>query len=186
MVKKGNLMSKDELKIRNMVVSVDFSGKVDLDKMSSELKNTEYAPEQFPGLVYRIKSPKSSVLIFSSGKMNCTGTTSMEETKKVIRIVLKDLKKLGVKTKKPRIVVQNMVLTARLNKRINLEKLLELEGTEYEPEQFPGLVLRLKDPNVAFLIFTSGRVVMTGARDVDMANVAFKKLKQKLKKVGVL
>ncbi len=176
-----------KIEIKNMVVSVDFSDKIDLNKVASELENTEYSPEQFPGLVFRVKDPKSAVLIFSSGKMNCTGTTSMEDTKKVIRIVLRKMKGLGFKIKKqPRITVQNIVATATLSKRMNLDKILELENSEYEPEQFPGLVLRLKDPKVAFLIFTSGKVVITGARDEKTLKEAFEKLKQKLKKVGAL
>ena len=176
----------NDLKIRNMVVSVEFADKVDLSKAASHFENTEYEPEQFPGLVFKVKNPKASVLIFSSGKMNCTGATSLEETKRVINIVLRKLRSIGVKTKKPKIVVQNMVSTASLGKRINLDKLLQLENTEYEPEQFPGLVLRLKSPKVAFLIFSSGKIVLTGARDLKTANIAFRELKRRLKKIKVL
>jgi len=183
---KENGFMTEKLEIRNMVVSVDFSDKIDLDKVASELESTEYSPEQFPGLIFRVKDPKSAVLIFSSGRMNCTGTTSMEDTKKVIKIVLKKMKGLGFKIKKPRITVQNIVATASLGKRMDLDKILELENSEYEPEQFPGLVLRMKNPKVSFLIFTTGKVVITGARDEKMMNEAFKKLKQQLKKVGGL
>jgi len=177
-------MKNNELKIMNMVVSVDFADNIDLDRVSNDLENTEYSPEQFPGLVYRVKNPKSAVLIFSSGKMNCTGTKSIEDTKKVIRIVLKEMKGLGFKVKKPKITVQNIVAVADLGKRVDLDRVLELEYTEYEPAQFPGLVYRIKDPKVAFLIFTSGKIVETGARDEEMMISAYKKLKKKLKEVG--
>ena len=161
-------MKKDEIKIVNMVISVDFAEKIDLDKVANELENVEYQPEQFPGLVYRVKNPKSAVLIFSSGKMNCTGTKSMKDARKVIRTVIRDAKCLGFKTKKPKVTIQNIVAVGNLGKKIDLDKILQLDNTEYEPEQFPGLVLRMKEPKVAFLIFTSGKVVETGAKDEDM------------------
>ena len=179
-------MKTDEIKIVNMVISVDFADKVDLNKVANTLENTEYAPEQFPGLVYRIKDPKSAVLIFSSGRMNCTGTKSMKDAGKVIRTVIKEMKDLGFKVKKPTITVQNIVAVASLGKKVDLDEILQLENSEYEPQQFPGLVYRMKEPKVAFLIFTSGKVVETGSKDEEMMVNAYKKLKKKLKEIGAL
>jgi len=180
-------MKNDEIKIVNMVISVDFADRIDLDKVANELENTEYQPEQFPGLVYRVKNPKSAVLIFSSGKMNCTGTKSMKDARKVIRIVIKDAKTLGFITKKPKIItIQNIVAVADLGKKVDLDKVLQFDNTEYEPAQFPGLVYRMKEPKVAFLIFTSGKIVETGARDEEMMVDAYKKLKKKMKEIGAL
>jgi len=179
-------MKTDEIKIVNMVISVDFADKIDLNKVSNTLENTEYAPEQFLGLVYRMKDPKSAVLIFSSGRMNCTGTKSMKDAGKVIRTVIKEMKDLGFKVKKPKITIQNIVAVASLGKKVNLNEILQLENSEYEPQQFPGLVYRMKDPKVAFLIFTSGKVVETGSKDEEMMVSAYKKLKRKLKEIGAL
>lgn len=178
-------MPKEFPKIKNMVVSVEFSDRIDLNDISRRLENTEYEPEQFPGLTYKVKNPKATALIFSSGKMNCTGTRSMEDTKRVIKYILRKLKGLGVKIKKPKIVVQNIVSTASLEGRVNLDKIaFELENSEYEPEQFPGLVFRMKNPKIAFLIFSSGKIVETGARDTKMMNDAFRKLNVELKRIG--
>lgn len=179
-------MKTDEIKIVNMVISVDFADKIDLDKVANTLENTEYAPEQFPGLVYRLKDPKSAVLIFSSGRMNCTGTKSMNDARKVIRTVIKEMKNLGFKVKKPTITIQNIVAVASLGKKVDLGEILQLENTEYEPQQFPGLVYRMKDPKVVFLIFTSGKVVETGSKDEEMMVNAYKKLKKKLKEINAL
>jgi len=180
-------MTKKGLSIKNMVVSVEFADSIDLNKISEKLKDVEYSPEVFPGLTFRIKDPKSTALIFSSGKMNCTGTRSMKDTRKVIDIILKSLQKVGVKVRKPKLTVQNIVATADLGERVDLDKIVfKVESAEYEPEQFPGLVYRMKNPKVAFLIFSSGKVVETGARDEKMMNEAFRKLKRNLRKIGIL
>lgn len=180
-------MKKEGLEIKNMVVSVDFADTIDLNKVANSIEEAEYSPEVFPGLTFRIKDPKSTALIFSSGRMNCTGTRSMSDTKKVIGIIIKRLEKIGVKTKKPKITVQNIVATGSLGERVDLDEIVfRAESAEYEPEQFPGLVYRMKDPKVAFLIFSSGKVVETGARDENMMNEAFRKLKRKLKKIGIM
>ena len=117
--------------------------------------------------------------------MNCTGARSLEEAKKAINQMLRKLKKLGVKVKKPRIEVQNIVATCELGKPIDLDRVLELEDTEYEPEQFPGLVYRTKK-GVAFLVFAGGRMVCAGARTVKEAQEAIKQFIKKLKKIGAI
>lgn len=180
-------MKKEELKIKNMVVSVEFSDSVDLNKVADKLEDAEYSPEVFPGLTFRIKDPKSTALIFSSGRMNCTGTRSMKETKKVIGIILEKMEQIGVKIKKPKITVQNIVATADLGEKVDLDKIVfGAENAEYEPEQFPGLVYRMKNPKVAFLIFSSGKVVETGAKDEKMMSEGFEKLRKQLKEIKIL
>ena len=89
--------------------------------------------------------------------------------------------------KKFDIKVENIVASAALGIRIPLEMLVEhLEGTEYEPEQFPGLVYRVKDPKAATLIFSSGKIVCTGARSVEDVSTVVKKLVKVLKEKKIL
>ena len=68
---------KKEIKIVNIVATASLERAIPLVKLAEALPNTEYNPEQFPGLVMRIKDPKTSALIFSSGKIVCTGAKSM-------------------------------------------------------------------------------------------------------------
>ena len=140
---------------------------VPLTKLARTQPNTEYNPETFPGLVLRIKEPKSAVLVFSSGNLVCTGTKSIAQVKEVIEQVIKTLKKINVKiTDKPKITVQNIVASGHINMMLNLNYLsLELENTEYEPEQFPGLVYKLEDPPATFLLFSNGKLVCTGTKN---------------------
>jgi len=129
--------------------------------------NTEYNPDTFPGLVLRVKKPKSAVLVFSSGNLVCTGTKSVAQVKDVVQQVIKQLKKVNVHVKiKPKITVQNIVASGAINLDLNLNTLaLELENTEYEPEQFPGLVYKLEEPTATFLLFSNGKLVCTGTKN---------------------
>ena len=71
------MAKKNNLKIQNIVATASLGKRVPLVKFASSQANSEYNPEQFPGLVLRIKKPKSAVLVFSSGNLVCTGTKSI-------------------------------------------------------------------------------------------------------------
>ncbi|MGC9309988.1 MAG: hypothetical protein ACP5D2_04825, partial [Candidatus Nanoarchaeia archaeon] len=113
------------------------------------------------------KKPKSAVLVFSSGNLVCTGTKSVSQVRQVVDEVIKQLKKINVRvTEKPKITVQNIVASGKIQWDLNLNLLsLELENTEYEPEQFPGLVYKLDDPTATFLLFSNGKLVCTGTKN---------------------
>jgi len=177
-------MAKDEkLKVQNIVATTSLGKPVSLMKLARSEANTEYNPEQFPGLVLRIKKPKSAVLVFSSGNLVCTGTKSVEQVREVIGSVIRVLRKIGVKiTDKPKINVQNIVASGSINLTLNLNLLaLELENTEYEPEQFPGLVYKLNEPNATFLLFSNGKLVCTGTKNREELDTAKKLLLKNLK-----
>lgn len=171
-------MTKTNLKIQNIVATTSLNTKVPLVKLIRSQANTEYNPEQFPGLVLRIKKPKSAVLVFSSGNLVCTGTKSVKQVGQVIVQVIKTLRKIGVKVKeKPKINVQNIVASGSINIVMNLNELaLKLENTEYEPEQFPGLVYKLNEPNATFLLFSNGKLVCTGTKNKAQLQQAMKQL----------
>jgi len=166
-----------------MVITVEFSEKLDLNLIASKLKGAEYSPDQFPGLVYRMKKPRASFLIFSSGKMNCAGVSSLRDARIAIKNMLEILRRLKFKIQKPKIELQNIVASLETGKQINLSKVIQLEGTEYEPEQFPGLVYRTKK-GVAFLIFSEGKIVCVGARSVKQVRESFNDLLMKLEKIN--
>ena len=158
---------KAQLKVQNIVATTSLEEEVNLTKLARTQPNTEYNPDTFPGLVLRVKDPKSAVLVFSSGNLVCTGTKSVAQVRDVVQQVIKQLKKIGVKVKiKPKITVQNIVASGAINLDLNLNTLsLELENTEYEPEQFPGLVYKLEDPTATFLLFSNGKLVCTGTKN---------------------
>ena len=180
-------MTKREIKIVNIVVSSSLGHDIPLEKMAATLSNTEYNPEQFPGLVLRIKEPKTSALIFSSGKIVCTGARSLDKVEESIKQIIKSLEKIGIKiTIKPEIKIQNTVASGSIGFDLNLNVLaMKLENTEYEPEQFPGLVYKLEEAKATFLLFSNGKIVCTGTKSEEAVHQAVDKLIENLKKIGI-
>src|SRR3989338_10082580 len=177
------MAGKTSLKGQNIVATTSLGKPVSLTKLARSQSNTEYNPETFPGLVLRIKKPKSAVLVFSSGNLVCTGTKSTVQVREVIRQVIKQLKRIGIKVKeKPRINVQNIVASGSINLLLNLNVLaLSLENTEYEPEQFPGLVYKLVEPTATFLLFTNGKLVCTGTKNRQQLEESMRQLQKNVK-----
>lgn len=176
-------MAKSDLKVQNIVATASLGKEVSLTKLARTQSNTEYNPEQFPGLVLRVEKPKSAVLVFSSGNLVCTGTKSVVQVKEVIRAVIRQIAKIGVKiTQVPKITVQNIVASGSINLNLNLNILaLQLENTEYEPEQFPGLVYKLNEPPATFLLFSNGKLVCTGTKNRQQLEESMTKLNRNIK-----
>ncbi|MBI4894757.1 MAG: TATA-box-binding protein [Candidatus Aenigmarchaeota archaeon] len=174
------------MRVENIVASASLGVEVPLEKIVSKMEGMEYEPEQFPGLVYRMTDPKAAALIFGSGKIVCTGARSLDDVKEVFRKVVLIVKKSGAKVPKEyKFQVENIVSSAKLESKLNLDDIaFNLENSEYEPEQFPGLVYRMTEPKVAFLLFGSGKIVITGARSVKDVNTAVEKVSRKLKAIG--
>ncbi len=185
MAVKNDMTEKRDIRVVNIVVSTSLEQDIPLEKMAATLPNTEYNPEQFPGLVIRIKEPKTSALVFSSGKIVCTGAKSMDKVEESIQQIIKSLEKINVKvTIKPVIKIQNIVASGSIHMDLNLNTLaMKLKNTEYEPEQFPGLVYKLIDAKATFLLFSNGKVVCTGTKSEAEVHAALDKLLQNLKKV---
>jgi transcription initiation factor TFIID TATA-box-binding protein len=183
--KKDEKEGKKEIKIVNIVVSTSLEHDIPLEKMAATLSNTEYNPEQFPGLVIRIKEPKTSALIFSSGKVVSTGARTLKDVSESLQKIIKSLQKINVKiTVEPKINIQNIVASGTVGMDLNLNTLaMKLDNTEYEPEQFPGLVYKLQQANATFLLFSNGKVVCTGTKSEKEVYEALDKLIVNLKKV---
>lgn len=177
--------SKSNLKIQNIVATTSLGKPISLTKLARMHSNTEYNPEQFPGLVLRVKEPKSAVLVFSSGNLVCTGTKSVAQVKEVIEAVIKQIAKIGIRiTDRPKITVQNIVASGSIDISLNLNMLaLQLENTEYEPEQFPGLVYKLVEPPATFLLFSNGKLVCTGTKDKEQLEESIRQLNRNVKAV---
>ena len=164
--------------IQNVVASATLNQRVDLNAVVKSFPGVEYRPQQFPGLVFRLKRPKTATLIFSSGKMVCTGAKSEKESRRAVMTVVKELKKGGIIiVKKPDFKVVNIVASVGLGGKVDLEKAVSTLGkTMYEPEQFPGLIYRMDEPKVVILIFASGNLVCTGAKKEQDVYDAVQKL----------
>jgi len=174
--------------VQNVVASASLKQRLDLESIVRVIPGVEYRPEQFPGLVYKLKKPKAAILMFSTGKMVCTGARSERLAKRAVMRVVEDLKRNGIViVGKPEIQVQNIVASGNLFGQIDLEKTTyALKKTIYEPEQFPGLIYRMDNPRSVMLLFTSGKFVCTGARSESQVYEAVKNLQANLEKAGLI
>ena len=170
-------MTDVDIKIENIVASASIGKDIVLTEVSKALEGVNFNREQFPGLVFKLKDPKTAALIFSSGKLVCTGAKSIDDSKLAIKKTV-DLMRT-IDTEIPHefeIKIQNIVASANLESTLNLEAVaLELEDTEYEPEQFPGLVL-----------FGSGKVVCTGAKTRSDAKLGVERAYDRLSELDLI
>jgi transcription initiation factor TFIID TATA-box-binding protein len=168
------LSRKLSAKIVNVVATASLNQRLDIESILRFSPSADYRPALFPGLIYRLKRPKTATLIFSVGKMICTGARSEEQAKRAIFKVIQELKENGVFiVEMPEVQIVNIVASIDLGGYIDLEESAEsLERIIYEPEQFPGLIYRMDKPKVVMLLFSSGKVVCVGARKGEDAATA--------------
>ncbi|XP_037024437.1 TATA-box-binding protein 2 [Bradysia coprophila] len=152
--------------LQNIVSTVNLSCKLDLKKIALHARNAEYNPKRFAAVIMRIREPRTTALIFSSGKMVCTGAKSEEDSRLAARKYARIIQKLGFTAKFLDFKIQNMVGSCDVKFPIRLEGLVLTHGkfSSYEPELFPGLIYRMVKPRIVLLIFVSGKVVLTGAK----------------------
>ena len=183
-------VTAESIQVENVVASSDIGQELDLETLSEDLGATDYDPDNFPGLVYRMHDPKAAALIFRSGKVVCTGAKSVDNVTTALEYVFDELRELGVDVATtPDIEIQNIVSSGDLDHTLNLNAIaigLGLEHIEYEPEQFPGLVYRLDDPDVVALLFGSGKLVITGGKQLDDAEQALTVIENRLTNLGLL
>ena len=177
-----------DYKIENVVATVimEITEKIDLTKIARKFEDVEYNPERFPGLVMRITNPKATFLIFSTGKMVITGLRRADEASPGVKKIIKSIKSAGINVSNPEITIQNIVASGDLHTFIDLNKAaIIMENAMYEPEVFPGLIYRMADPKTVFLIFSTGKVVCTGAKNKESVKEAILKLNREVRELGI-
>ncbi len=180
-------MSKNpEFVITNMVASASLGLELDLYSLAQKIKEIEYEPEQFPGAILKFKDPKASLLLFKNGKVVCVGCKKRSLIEKTIERTIKLLTpyaKRITKTKKPKIEITNIVASAALGIDLDLYKIAyKVKDVEYEPEQFPGAILKFKEPKASLLLFKNGKVICAGAKNEADIRTVLRKAKTLLEK----
>jgi transcription initiation factor TFIID TATA-box-binding protein len=167
-----------DISIENVVATASLDQEIDLPAIMKVFRNVEYRPKRFPGLVFRLKRPKTTTLIFRTGKMVCTGAKSEKMARRAVRKVVRELKNSGIIIlRRPTVEIQNIVASANLHGKVDLEAASDImENVMYEPEQFPGLIYQMRVPKVVILVFASGKLVCTGAKSAGMVDEAINKL----------
>ncbi|XP_063295519.1 TATA box-binding protein-like 2 [Pelobates fuscus] len=164
--------------LQNIVSTVNLSCKLDLKKIALHARNAEYNPKRFAAVIMRIREPRTTALIFSSGKMVCTGAKSEEQSRLAARKYARIVQKLGFPARFLDFKIQNMVGSCDVKFPIRLEGLVltHQQFSSYEPELFPGLIYRMVKPRIVLLIFVSGKVVLTGAKERSEIYEAFENI----------
>lgn len=179
------------LRIQNVVATAGFDQAFDLGAIARAFPEVQYQPGVFPGLAFRLKKPKTCTLIFSTGKVVCTGSKSARQAREAILKVAATLRAAGIPvTGKPEIRVQNVVASGTLGQPVDVEELCRRSSIDvkvmYEPEQFPGAIYRMQEPKVVFLIFSNGRIVCVGAKTEGEIQDAMENLRRTLEEIGLL
>jgi len=177
--------------IQNIVatstLAIENEKKIDLNEIMKKESGAEYNPERFPGLILRVKNPKATVLVFTTGKLVITGMKKAEEKDVVVKKVLKIIKKTGIKKINPTTIVQNVVASGDLKNQIDLNMAaIVMENSMYEPEVFPGLIYRIKEPKAVILIFSTGKVVITGCKTKETVREIMIRVKKDVVELGVI
>ena len=179
-----------DINVENIVVSAQIAEKLNIKSLAEKIPDSKYNPEEFPGLILHFEEPKTAALIFSSGKVVCTGAKSLEEAKETVTKLIDEMKKQGIDTPDEiEVITQNIVASADLKKDLQLSSIAKgmlLDSVEYEPEQFPGLVYRIDNIGAVILLFSSGKMVCTGTKKMDDVHRAIEMMKEKLSSLGVL
>ncbi|VVB53711.1 TATA-box-binding protein [uncultured archaeon] len=173
--------------IENIVSSITLYRNIDLEKLTKAVPEIEN-PNKFPGVIYRLQKPKVAMLVFRTGKVICSGARNIDDINAALKQLLSKLRGAGMRVSEtPLVEIQNIVASASMNVKVNLDVLaMEAENTEYEPEQFPGLVFRLDKPKTVMLIFRSGRIIITGAKTPEDATKAAKRTRDMVKEYGAV
>jgi transcription initiation factor TFIID TATA-box-binding protein len=180
----------DSLKIENIVVSGSIADSIDLELISKKITGCVLNTKRFPGAVYHMQNPKSAALIFASGRIVITGLIILEDIPTALQNLLNILKHAKIACRdKPQVGVKNIVCSYNLGSPCNLTRimieLMDTENIEYEPEVFPGLVCRISDPKIVFLLFSSGKTIITGGTNMDDVTKGVEILKKKLSIAGL-
>jgi transcription initiation factor TFIID TATA-box-binding protein len=183
---------KEVYTVTNLVASTDLGLTLDLYELTTHFKNIEYEPEQFPGAILKFNEPKATILIFKNGKIVCVGCRTRELIDKAIRKVYNLLKPYASEKRKnydldkPVYDLTNIVASADLKMNLDLFKVAtELPDIEYEPEQFPGAIVKLRDLQVSLLVFKNGKIIIAGAKSLEKIEKAIKQIRKMLQSTTV-
>lgn len=170
-------------KIQNLVASSNLETTLNLYNLAAAIPNVEYEPEQFPGAIFKLKEPKVTLLLFKNGKLIISGAATEEDIvagiKKATKLIHEIQKEVKIKKTVDYNIV-NLVATSNLNKSIDLfQAAVTLDDIEYEPEQFPGAIIRIHKPKITILLFKNGKMICAGAKseaDIKKSISVVKKL----------
>jgi len=178
------------IKIENIIANTQIADALDVLLISEKIPDSNYNPSEFEGVSIKYDLPKTAVIILSNGKIVCTGAKSIEEVESTIKQTVKKIKDIGFELKKDyEIKTENVIVSTDFKMEMHLASIanaLLLQHPEYYPELFPGLIYKIDDLCAVLILFSSGKLVCTGAKSIDDATSAVNIMEEKLESIGVL
>lgn len=157
-------------KIQNVVSTSNLQCLLDLQELSRKVYNIEYNRHKWaPAAIMRLKKPRTTALVFGSGKLVCSGAKSPDDSKTAARRFARIIQKAGFEVKFSEFKIQNIVSSYEFDFRVNLEELYtqNRELCTFDPTSFPGLTYRCQSSGVTLLVFTSGKIVLTNIHSIS-------------------
>jgi transcription initiation factor TFIID TATA-box-binding protein len=167
-------------KLSNVVVTCDAACRLDCQYIARHMRNAEYKPRRFAAVIVRIREPKATALIFSTGKIVCVGNRCVDDGRLSCRKFVRQLTKLGFDASLVDFKVQNMVANVDAGFDVRLEGLqanpLHYQFLHWNPELFPGMVYTMVKLRVKAIVFVSGKIILTGAKHEQHIHEAWAQL----------
>ncbi len=178
------------IQIENIIANAQISELIDIKFLSEKITDCSYNPSEFNGLSIKYEKENIAVIILETGKVVCTGAKEISNAVEKIKKVANQLKKFGLKIKKDyEIKIENITVTTNLKKDLHLENIaknLIFQEFDFHPETFPGLIYKMDDLQIILIIFNTGKIVCTGAKNIDDATNSINKIKERFTSIGVL
>lgn len=162
--------------VKSLLVCADLSCEFDLTKISQKVKNTEYNPQKFPGLILHIDEPKSSAVIFQKGKINIVGAKTENDAYISARKVGKILSLLDYNVKMQEFKITNITATCNCHFKVDLLSIASdpsyAEYISYPNRKFKSLFFKIPESHVTSIIHSTGRIIFTGAKEMGELETA--------------
>ena len=163
-------------KIVNIIANTDIHEKLDLNKIACSMEDTEYEPEIYRAAIYRLKKPKCSLLLNSSGKIVFSGASSIKDIEDARNILFKKLCYLGYSPIEDVILFQNMVVLAKIPNEIIFNRIFDNSlklnlDSKYDKTR---IVIKNKKPKFTAIIFRTGKCLIVGLKDESEVKIVLK------------
>ncbi|MGA1821162.1 MAG: hypothetical protein ACMUIG_01390 [Thermoplasmatota archaeon] len=171
--------------IENIVMRANLGCTLDLDRLSRGFEGSEFDPEKFPGMIYRMEDVRIAALLFTSGNMVITGARDLESAGKTFRKLVERISDMGFPVNRDaEPVVQDLVLLGDIGRKVELSELdiTDSGPTEtYNPDEYPGLIISASDGRMSMILMPSGKVVITGGTDLEKMSRELDSLMESIK-----
>ncbi len=174
------------INVTNVLAATTLGCAFDMNTVVNEFSNMVYDPSKMKCIIWRHRSignGRAAALLFPSGYMSVNGNRSVYQAKVNVRQFARLLQRAGHMVNKSRTKVVSVSATYKLPAELCLDmvRLVDKLGAQFEPELFSGACLRTHD--FCLLVFQTGSIVITGLKDDPCYSDGLKDILRKIEKV---